>query len=143
MLDIQQLATSLISHSDISISVLSRVVSTYPLRKEAMCDAGALAVSKDTGPLAGYGHVVWPKSLDHWDLGRISQEHGTLVRRSGTEAEGRSTDGEAGGEEMKIGDLIRIVPQHACLACASYPWFYVVEDGGEEVVDVWVPCKGW
>jgi len=44
---------------------------------------------------------------------------------------------------MKIGDLIRIVPQHACLACASYPWFYVVEDGGEEVVDVWVPCKGW
>ena len=134
MLDIQQLATSLISHSDISISVLSRVVSTYPLRKEAMCDAGALAVSKDTGPLAGYGHVVWPKSLDHWDLGRISQEHGTLVKREG---QGRE------GDEMKIGDLIRIVPQHACLACASYPWFYVVEDGGEEVVDVWVPCKGW
>lgn len=108
-----------------------------------MCDAGALAVSKDTGPLAGYGHVVWPKSLDRWDLGRISQEHGTLVRRSGTEAAGRGTDGEVGGEEMKIGDVIRIVPQHACLACASYPWFYVVEDGGEEVVDVWVPCKGW
>lgn len=135
MLDIQQLATSLISHSDISISILSRVVSTYPLRKEAMCDAGALAVSKDTGPLAGYGHVVWPKSLDHWDLGRISQEHGTLVRREG--------QGGGEGDEMKIGDLIRIVPQHACLACASYPWFYVVEDGGEEVVDVWVPCKGW
>ena len=151
MLDIQQLATSLISHSDISISILSRVVSTYPLRKEAMCDAGALAVSKDTGPLAGYGHVVWPKSLDHWDLGRISQEHGTLVKRA--EAEGRgASEGEKGendqvaeGEEgeMKIGDVIRIVPQHACLACASYPWFYVVEDGGEEVVDVWVPCKGW
>jgi D-serine deaminase-like pyridoxal phosphate-dependent protein len=145
MLDIQQLATSLISHSDISISILSRVVSTYPLRKEAMCDAGALAVSKDTGPLAGYGHVVWPESLRYWDLGRISQEHGTLVRRAEAvgrgEGEGRGGGGE--GDDMKIGDLIRIVPQHACLACASYPWFYIVEDGGEEVVDVWVPCKGW
>jgi D-serine deaminase-like pyridoxal phosphate-dependent protein len=142
MLDIQQLATSLISHSDLAISILSRVVSKYDLRDEAMCDAGALAVSKDTGPLPGYGHVVWPERLNGWDLGRISQEHGTLVRRAGTSG-GQVKKGEVGKEEMEIGDLIRIVPQHACLACASYPWFYVVEDGGEEVVDVWVPCKGW
>ena len=141
MLDIQQLATSLISHSDLAISILSRVVSKYELRDEAMCDAGALAVSKDTGPLAGYGHVVWPERLQDWDLGRISQEHGTLVRRAG--AEGPSGNGKVEKQEVEIGDLIRIVPQHACLACASYPWFYVVEDGGEEVVDVWVPCKGW
>jgi D-serine deaminase-like pyridoxal phosphate-dependent protein len=137
MLDIQQLATSLISYYDLAISILSRVVSKYELRDEAMCDAGALAVSKDTGPLPGYGHVVWPERLNGWDLGRISQEHGTLVRRAGEDQGGR------GKEEMEIGDLIRIVPQHACLACASYPWFYVVENGGEEVVDVWVPCKGW
>jgi len=141
MLDIQQLATSLINYADLAISILSRVVSKYPLRGEAMCDAGALAVSKDTGPLPGHGHVVWPERLLGWDLGRISQEHGTLVRRqkSGTN---NGSDSQA-GEEMEIGDVVRIVPQHACLACASYPWFYVVEDGGEEVVDVWVPCKGW
>lgn len=133
MCDLQQLATSLITHSDISISVLARVVSTYPLRKEAMCDAGALAVSKDTGPLAGFGHVAQPSDLAHWDLGRVSQEHGTLVRRPGSE----------GGRDVEIGELVRIVPQHACLACACYPWYYVVEDGGDKVVDVWVPCKGW
>jgi len=143
MLDVQQLATSLISHSDLAISILSRVVSKYELRDEAMCDAGALAVSKDTGPLAGYGHVVWPERLQGWDLGRISQEHGTLVRRAGAEGSNGSGNGKVEKEEVEIGDLIRIVPQHACLACASYPWFYVVEDGGEEVVDVWVPCKGW
>ena len=134
MLDLQQLATSLISHSDISISVLARVVSTYPLRGEAMCDAGALAVSKDTGPMKGFGHVVHPQHLRHWDLGRVSQEHGTLVRRDTSSEE---------GEEVKIGEMVRIVPQHACLACAGYPWYYVIEDGGDEVVDVWVPCKGW
>jgi D-serine deaminase-like pyridoxal phosphate-dependent protein len=133
MLDIQQLATSLISYENIAISVLARVVSTYPDRQEAMCDAGALAVSKDTGPLTGYGHVVWPQTLTHWNLGRISQEHGTLVR----------TDRDGDGVDVDVGDMIRIVPQHACLACASYPWFYVVEDGGEKIVDVWVPCKGW
>jgi len=105
-----------------------------------MCDAGALAVSKDTGPLAGYGHVVYPEHLKSWDLGRVSQEHGTLVRRPHSEG-GGAKEGE--GEEPEIGDLVRIVPQHACLACACYPWFYVVEDEGDEVVDVWVPCKGW
>jgi D-serine deaminase-like pyridoxal phosphate-dependent protein len=140
MLDIQQLATSLITHADISISILSRVVSQYPLRGEAMCDAGALAVSKDTGPLAGYGHVVWPERLTGWDLGRISQEHGTLVKRQGANTTNEKKEEE---DQANIGELIRIVPQHACLACASYPWFYVVEDEGEEVVDVWVPCKGW
>jgi D-serine deaminase-like pyridoxal phosphate-dependent protein len=146
MLDIQQLATSLITHSDISISILARVVSTYPLRKEAMCDAGALAVSKDTGPLAGYGHVVYPPNLTGWDLGRVSQEHGTLVRRPVPVEGAVSSAGEAEGKgqgEAEIGDLVRIVPQHACLACACYPWYYVVEDEGEEIVDVWVPCRGW
>ena len=133
MLDLQQLATSLISLSDIAISVLTRVVSTYPDRKEAMCDAGALAVSKDTGPWAGFGHVISPLHASKWDLGRVSQEHGTLIHRSG----------EKNVEELKIGDLVRIVPQHACLACAGFPWLYVVEQGGDKVVDIWSPWKGW
>ena len=133
MLDLQQLATSLISPSDIAISVLARVVSIYPDRKEAMCDAGALAVSKDTGPWSGFGHVIAPPHATKWDLGRVSQEHGTLIHRSG----------EEDVEELKIGDQIRIVPQHACLACAGFSWLYVVEQGGDEVVDVWSPWKGW
>lgn len=133
MCDLQQLATSLISESDVAIFVLARVVSTYPHRNEAMCDAGALAVSKDTGPFAGFGHVVSPPHARGWDLGRISQEHGTLIHRPGEEDVG----------DLKIGDRVRIIPQHACLTCASYSWIYVVEDGGEEVVDVWVPWKGW
>jgi len=150
LLDIQQLATSLITHADLAISILARVVSSYPDRKEAMCDAGALSVSKDTGPLAGYGHVVYPEHLKSWDLGRVSQEHGTLVRRPDSDSDSGGGGGggarevkEGEGEEPEIGGLVRIVPQHACLACACYPWFYVVEDEGDEVVDVWVPCKGW
>ncbi|EIW70581.1 hypothetical protein TREMEDRAFT_68121 [Tremella mesenterica DSM 1558] len=134
MLDLQQLHTSLISPSDIAITVLTRIISLYPLRDEALCDAGALAMSKDTGPISGYGRVVFPISARGWDLGRISQEHGILVRNPSQEIVERNG--------LEIGGLIRIIPQHACLTCASFPWFYVV-DGGEEVVDVWIPWKGW
>ena len=131
MNDCQQLATGLVDPTDVSISVLGRVVSSYPDRGEAMCDIGALAVSKDVGPFVGYGRVSSPQRLAGWDLGRVSQEHGTLVCRS--DEEGR------GGPEM--GELVRVIPQHACLACANFAWYYVVDDG--KVVDIWVPCKGW
>ena len=134
MCDLQQFATSLVPPSTISLNVLARVVSLYPHRGEAMCDAGALAVSKDIGPLPGFGHVVSPSHATGWDLGRISQEHGTLVHRPGVDRE------EVG--ELKVGELVRIVPQHACLVCAGSPWLYVV-DGSDEVVDVWVTWKGW
>ena len=99
-----------------------------------MCDCGALAVSKDTGPLAGYGHIISPPNATGWSLGRISQEHGTLVRRDDLPKE------QVG--QVNIGDVVRIIPQHACLVCAGHPWIYVV-DGGDEVVDVWVPWKAW
>ncbi|WVO15217.1 hypothetical protein L204_102866 [Cryptococcus depauperatus] len=135
MCDLQQQATSLISASDVAISVLARVVSTYPLRREVMCDAGALAVSKDTGKFPGFGRVVKPEHATGWDLGRISQEHGTLVHRAGSQIREEY--------ELHIGDLVQIVPQHACLTCACFPWLYVVEDGQDEVVDIWVPWKGW
>ncbi|WVQ77850.1 hypothetical protein IAR50_007547 [Cryptococcus sp. DSM 104548] len=143
MNDLQQLSTSLLSPAHTALSILSRVVSLYPAidRQEAMCDTGALSVSKDTGREPGYGRVIWPEGVarEGWDLGRVSQEHGTLVRRAG---DGAGAGGKGAGE-LAIGDLIRILPQHACLACACFPWMYVVEDGGEEVVDVWVPWKGW
>lgn len=134
MNDLQQVATSLVRPGGTAVSVLATVVSKYPGRGqgglgEAMCDAGALAVSKDQGPLPGFGKVV-SKGHEGWSLGRISQEHGTLTRTEGA-------------KEVKIGERVRIVPQHACLTCACYPWFYVVDGEGEEVVDVWVPWKGW
>ncbi|KAL0245445.1 hypothetical protein I308_104571 [Cryptococcus tetragattii IND107] len=135
MCDLQQCATSLVSYSRVAISVLGRVVSVYPLRKEAMCDVGALSVSKDTGRFPGFGRVVEPDYARGWDLGRISQEHGTLVHRQGEIIKEEN--------ELKIGDSVQIIPQHACLVCACFPWFYVVDDGRDEVVDVWVPWKGW
>ena len=122
------------------MTVLASVISLYPHRDEALCDAGGLAVSKDTGPIAGYGDVISPNGYG-WRLGKVSQEHGILVRRQ-AEDRGVELKGMERVRELRPGDRIRLVPQHACLVLAAQPWVYVV-DGGDEVVDVWVPWKGW
>ncbi|KAF7327941.1 D-ser-dehydrat domain-containing protein [Mycena kentingensis (nom. inval.)] len=132
MNDLQQKHTTLISDAHIAHYVLATVVSQYPGRgddggDEAMCDAGGIAMSKDTGPSGGYGDVIGKP----WRLGRISQEHGIL------------TPTEKGAKMPAVGELVDIVGQHACMIAAAYPWYYIVEDGGRTVIDVWVSWKGW
>ncbi|KAF7792638.1 hypothetical protein EIP86_003735 [Pleurotus ostreatoroseus] len=138
LLDLQQLHTGLIHRTQVAQRVLATVISYYPGRgadgtDEAMCDAGAIAMSKDTGPSGTFGEVLGKS----WRLGRISQEHGTLVK---------ATEGD-GENKLEIGEVIEIVGQHACLILAAYPWYYVVdsegEGGGKIVEDIWVPWKGW
>lgn len=135
MLDLQQLHTSLIPRERIAQKVIATVISYYPARgqdgnDEAMCDAGAIALSKDTGPSGSFGEVVGKA----WKVGRISQEHGILTKTS------------ADAEELELGSTIEVVGQHACLIAAAYPYYYIVDssvDGGQTVVDIWVPWKGW
>ncbi|KAJ7039820.1 putative serine dehydratase domain-containing protein [Mycena alexandri] len=132
MNDLQQKHTSLISSDRIAQRVIASVISYYPGRgadggDEAMCDAGCIAMSKDTGPSGGYGDIIGKP----WQLTRMSQEHGIL------------TPTETGAAKLQLGETVEIVGQHACLIAAAYPWYYIVEDGGRTVVDVWVPWKGW
>lgn len=149
MLDLQQLHTSLVDHERIAQRVLATVISYYPGRgeggtDEAMCDAGGIAMSKDTGPSGGFGDVIGKP----WRLGRISQEHGILTRAALPGSIG-SADADIGdgGETLELGSMVEIVGQHACLIAAAYPWYYIVdssvEGGSRHVQDVWVPWKGW
>lgn len=137
MLDLQQIHTSLVDSSRVAQKVLATVISYYPGRgvdgtDEALCDAGGIAMSKDTGPTKGYGWV----NGGIWSLKSVSQEHGTLAQTSGSNS-----------GEIKIGDKVEIIGQHACMIAAAHPWYYIVDSGmaedADRVVDVWVPCKGW
>ncbi|KAI0963631.1 hypothetical protein AcW1_010244 [Taiwanofungus camphoratus] len=139
LLDLQQLHTGLVETSRVAQRVLATVISYYPGRggdgtDEAMCDAGAIAMSKDVGPHEGFGEVVGKP----WRLTRISQEHGVLKQ---TRRADRPED------KLRLGEIIQIVGQHACLILAAYPWYYIVDSdmpgGGDVVDDVWVPWKGW
>jgi len=107
MLDLQQQHTGLIDHARISQRVRATVISYYPGRgtdgtDEAMVDAGAIAFSKDTGPSGVFGEVIGLP----WVLSRISQEHGILTRK------------EQGVNPLKLGTMVDIVGQHACLIAA-------------------------
>jgi D-serine ammonia-lyase len=171
MLDLQQLATSLIDPDAIAQRVIASVIAYYPGRgeggsDEAMCDAGGIAMSKDKGPIPGFGDVICiipavgptagstvtpPKRGIHklgWRLGRMSQEHGILTRKKSVATGQHIPISE--DESLHLGDIVEIVGQHACMTAAAYPWYYIVDssqelapDEEQRIVDIWVPYKGW
>ncbi|KAK6205270.1 putative serine dehydratase domain-containing protein [Scheffersomyces amazonensis] len=133
--DLQQLATHCVNEEDISISVIAEIVSKYPNRGETapgeqLINAGVIAMSRESGPIPGYGKIIEPKGHGDWYIGKLSQEHGILV------------PGSNNCTFIPIGTQVRIIPQHACITAASHPWYYVVDDSGV-VVDIWVPFRGW
>ena len=163
MLDMQQLATraspsatqrkinamgSSISPSDIALTILAEVSSVYPDRtpEEALVAAGSLALGREPcKSYDGWGIVSaltasgsnLPSHVGGWKVARISQEHGIL--------QPISTDQVY--PVLKVGDRLRIWPNHACIAGAGFGFYLVVDSdlpgGGNEVVDVWVRCRGW
>ena len=164
-LDMQQLATqaspsglttnaghktSGLSTADIALTIMTEVASMYESRDvpEALIAAGSLALGRDPcKSYNGWGIVSdWGMSTHHsegrsgWQVGRISQEHGILTRDS--QHQGLELT------ELKIGQKLRVWPNHACVAGAGFGWYLVVdsslpEDSRDQIVDVWVRCRGW
>jgi D-serine deaminase-like pyridoxal phosphate-dependent protein len=124
--------------SEVAFSVLVTVIGHFPDRGELVIDGGALALSKDPGPVqvdpaCGYGVILEPsgrRRLAGLKVVSLSQEHG-VVR-----AERRSDL-----ERVALGETLRIVPNHSCLSAALFDRYHVLSDG--EVVDEWRPLRGW
>lgn len=112
----------------VAATVLASVISVHSDR--AIIDAGALALSKDSGlGDAGYGTVIdaHGRSLPDLSLVSLSQEHGKITGR--------------GVGQLCVGDRLRIVPNHSCLAVACFETLYGVRSGIVEYE--WSPCRGW
>lgn len=134
-LDLQQVATNCVGLENVSCSVLAEVISNYPGRGpnspgEQLINAGVIALAREFGPVPGHGRVVAPSGYENWVVGRLSQEHGILTPLESDKS-----------QAIPLGTKVEIVPQHSCITAASYPYYFVVE--GDEVVDVWVPFRGW
>jgi D-serine deaminase-like pyridoxal phosphate-dependent protein len=117
---------------DCAAMVLATVVSHYPDRNRMLIDAGALALSKDTGASHMHDEISYGAAAGNPDLRLISlsQEHG-LIEGAAPIAFG----------DYPIGSRIRIIPNHSCLAAALFSVYHVVE--GENVVEEWKPVRGW
>jgi D-serine deaminase-like pyridoxal phosphate-dependent protein len=120
---------------DVAFSLLATVISVDTQQARAIIDAGALALSKDLGPIhvdpeCGFGLPVTLEGqhrLPGLRLVGLTQEHGTLTG--------------PGVEALHPGTRIRILPNHSCLSAACFDRYNVVRE--LEVVDEWHPVRGW
>ena len=134
--DLDQLGLGSMPGERIAVTVLASVIGVYPDR--LIVDAGGLALSKDTSaqrhnPAAGYGLVqnIRGETLPGASVVTANQEHGIIRFASSENLRG-----------FKIGDRVRIVPNHICMTAAAHPGYHVV-DGGVEVTARWGRIHGW
>jgi D-serine deaminase-like pyridoxal phosphate-dependent protein len=121
---------------DTALTVLASVIHRDPKRNRIVVDAGAIALSKDRGPMhldaaCGYGHVL---DLEGNETGMrvtgMSQEHGEI-----------QTESEETFDRFKVGDRVRILANHSCLTAAQHSHYNIIEGG--RVVDRWEIHRGW
>jgi D-serine deaminase-like pyridoxal phosphate-dependent protein len=85
------------TYDDVALTVLATVVSR-PTGERALIDAGTKTLTSDLLGLKGYGVV---RALDNATLYEANEEHGFL-------------DISGLAAKPKVGDLVRITPNHVC-----------------------------
>jgi D-serine deaminase-like pyridoxal phosphate-dependent protein len=109
------------TYADCALTVLTRVVSRSVSGK-AIVDAGSKTLSADlllSGNRQGYGHVMDHEGVVVEDL---SEEHGHL-------------DLARAARQPRLGDLIRIIPNHVCTCINLHDRVYGLRN--EQIVNEW------
>jgi D-serine deaminase-like pyridoxal phosphate-dependent protein len=119
--DRMQVAAGVCTWDDCAVTILTTVVSA-PRPKAAIVDGGSKTFSSDSLPGADagtFGRVIEaPEARFH----KMNEEHGYLDL------------GEA-AQDLKVGDRVRIIPNHVCVAVNMHEQVYGVR--GETVEEVW------
>ena len=96
---------------DCALTVLATVVST-PTEYRAIIDAGSKVLTSDLFGLTGYGKVI---NEPHLKICQLTEEHGTIT-----------SDNPTG---LKIGQQLKIIPNHACVVTNMLDSVIFVENG--------------
>ena len=127
------------SLDDCALTVLAAVVhraSGEGDRRKVIIDAGAIALSKDRGPVGlnpdcGYGKVLDLSGKDlNLTVSEMSQEHGIIIAKD-----------ENIFDRLRVGSRVRVLANHSCLTAAQHSHYNVLE--GENIVDHWRIHTGW
>jgi D-serine deaminase-like pyridoxal phosphate-dependent protein len=110
-----------------ALTVLTTVVSRHrdhTGKERLFLDAGKKVLTSDTGyGTDGYGLLLYNartmQPLPHAHISNLSEEHGWVD--------------VMGGSTLSVGDRLRVVPNHACVAVNTQDILYVVD--GEDLVD--------
>jgi D-serine deaminase-like pyridoxal phosphate-dependent protein len=134
--DASQAVLGSCNFEDCALTVLAAVIHIDRSRKKVVLDAGAIALSKDRGPVeldstCGYGRVL---DLEENETGlrleSLSQEHGVF----------RVKD-DAALDRLRVGTRMRVLANHSCLTAAQHPFYNVLENG--RIIDKWKIHSGW
>src|SRR5215213_1723566 len=121
---------------DCALTVLAAVVHRDRARRKIVLDAGAVALSKDRGPVefdssCGYGRLLDLEGAETGlRVGALSQEHGEVP-----------VEDERLLDALKVGARVRVLANHSCLSAAQHTHYHVLE--GSRVVDRWEIHQGW
>jgi D-serine deaminase-like pyridoxal phosphate-dependent protein len=121
---------------DCALTVLASVVHRDRERRKVIIDAGAIALSKDRGPVAlnpdcGYGRVLDLEGKDlNLKVTEMSQEHGVIMAQV-----------ENTFDRLRVGSRVRVLANHSCLTAAQHSHYNVLE--GENIIDQWKIHTGW
>jgi D-serine deaminase-like pyridoxal phosphate-dependent protein len=105
-------------------------------RRKVIIDAGAIALSKDRGPLGlnpdcGYGRVLDLAGNDlNLTVSEMSQEHGVIMVKD-----------ENTLDSLRVGSRVRVLANHSCLTAAQHSQYNVLD--GENISDRWQIHTGW
>lgn len=89
-----------VTENECALSVLTTVVS-HPTKDRAVIDAGSKSLTSDMFGLADFGTVLGHPNIQ---IACLSEEHGHLKSQSAV-----------GLGQIKIGDTLQILPNHACV----------------------------
>lgn len=126
---------------DIALSVLATVIGHQREKGWILVDAGWMAMSQDRGTARqavnqGYGIVCDAAGNAYCDLilADANQEHGIITVRPGS---------SVALPDLKIGDRVRILPNHACATGAQHRSYHVVRGASDAVRGEWPRFGGW
>jgi D-serine deaminase-like pyridoxal phosphate-dependent protein len=101
---------------DCALTVLTTLVSR-PAPDRAVLDAGSKALAADPCAAGGHGRIVeWPDAV----VGPLSEEHGVV-------------DLAACAGRPRVGDRVRVIPNHACVVSNLFDVVHLVE--GDRVLE--------
>lgn len=108
------------SYGDCAATVLTTVVSTS-VRHRAILDAGSKTLSADSLHSGDGKHHGYVLGHPEYILEHLSEEHGHLTIPDGA--------------KLKLGDRLRVVPNHICVCINLRDEVFVVS--GDQVVEQW------
>ena len=118
------MAAGVASLEDCALSVYATVVSRAAPER-GILDAGSKTLTSDTGGLDGFGFIIeHPEAR----LARFAEEHGFL-------------DLSACDHPPKVGDVVRVVPNHVCVAVNMVDRYITVR-GGEIIGALPIAARG-